>query len=124
MDKKEIFYPVHLQGTICWLPPHRPDKKRFAPGINFRALAGFTGDYSGPYMTVLVNYSYAPIGNSLDCNKVRLHFGVLNGNNDEIKRLSKNCEVLILEAYKVIAVCRDIHAADSGNGTMEAEWLE
>lgn len=124
MNKKNNQYSVHFLGEICWLPPHKPERKMFQPMTNFRALGKFTSDFSEPEMTVLINYSSFHLHNSPNCHKVRLHFAFLNGKVDEINRLSKNCEVLILDAYKVIAVCRNIRLSESGAEKMEDEWLE
>ncbi len=100
-------YPVQFVGVICWLPPHNPDRQRFSPGKSFVAIARFTSDLSGPVLEARVNYSPFPLSQN-ECFKVRLHYRVLKGKDAEIRRLARNTEVLIMDAYKVIAVCRNI----------------
>jgi hypothetical protein len=46
----------------------------------------------------------------------------LEGRGDEIPKLAKNTEALIMDAYKVIAVCRNISLPDFLAGNMDEEW--
>jgi hypothetical protein len=117
-------FPVHFLGVIHWLPPYKPDRKRFPSKTNFRALAKFTSDFSMQEMTVLVNYSPFPVDNSNNDFDVRLHFDFLEGENNEISRLCKKCEVLIMDAYMVIAVCRNISLPKSPNQYLDDVWVE
>jgi hypothetical protein len=116
-------FPVHLLGVIHWLPPYRSERKRFPAKTNFRALVKFTSDFSLQEMTALVNYSPYPLDNSNDF-EVRLHFAFLEEKKDEIDRLSKKCEVLLLDAYMVIAVCRNISVPESPNQYLDDVWVE
>ncbi len=99
--------PVHFTGIICWLPTHRPGKIRFPPDYKFLAVAKFTSDFSAPDMDAVVSYSPFQESNT-ECYKVRLYFRLLEEREDEIRRLARNSEILIMDAYKVIAVCRNI----------------
>jgi hypothetical protein len=113
-------FPVQFTGTICWLPTHRPGKIRFPPAYKFLAAAKFTSDFSAPDMDAVVSYS--PFQeSSAECYKVRLYFRLLEGREDEIRRLAKNTEILIMDAYKVIAVCRNISLSESKQ-MMDDEW--
>lgn len=104
-------FPVHLVGKIFWLPAHRPEKSPFPPETIFRALAKFTSDFTPSY-TVLVSYS--SIGFEQGFHDVRLN--VTFGKIDDIQRLAKNSEFIIMDGYKVIAVCRNLtYVARSGN---------
>jgi hypothetical protein len=114
-------FPVHLNGIICWLPVHRSGKIRFAPSQKFLAIGIFTSDFSTPMIEVVVNYSPFQESN-MECYKVRLFFRTLEGRQNEIKRLAKNSEILIMDAYKVIAVCRNISIPDSKQ-MIDDEWF-
>lgn len=111
---------VHFIGVICWLPPHRPEKPRFRPGVSFTAIARFTSDLDGPVWEANINYSPFPLQNDV-CYKVRLHYHALQGKEDEIKRLARYTEILIMDAHKVIAVCRNI-SVSSSQVNMTDEW--
>ena len=117
-------FPVHVIGDICWLPPHKPNQNRFPPAINFRALAKFTSNYSAPDMTALVNYSPVEVSDQNKCFKVRLYFSFLEGKEGTIRQLTRNCEVILLDSYKVIAVCRNISLPDTENIFLEDEWIK
>lgn len=103
MDKR----PAQFLGVIYWLIPHKPGKKRFPPSVNFTAIARFTSNLSGPVLEADVNYSPFPIFEDT-LFRVRLHFHTLVGKNDEIKRLARYTEILVMDGHKVIAICRDI----------------
>jgi hypothetical protein len=114
-------YPAHFIGIICWLPLHKIERARFSSGQGFVAVARFTSNLSGPVLEALVNYS--PIPELLNgCYKVRLHFRTLDGKEDEIRKLAKNTEILIMDAYKVIAVCRNISLPNFPVINMNDEW--
>jgi hypothetical protein len=113
-------FPVHLLGIIHWLPL----RKRFPAKTNFRALGKFTSDFSLQEMTALVNYSPYPLDNCTNDFEVRLHFAFLEGKKDVIDHLSKKCEVLLLDAYMVIAVCRNISLPESPNQYLDDAWVE
>lgn len=100
-------HPVHFIGVICWLPPHKPEKQRFPPGETFLAIARFTSDFSGPVLEARINYSQFPLLQDA-CYRVRLHYRTLEGKCDEIKKLARYTEILIMDGHRVIAVCRDI----------------
>jgi hypothetical protein len=105
-------YPVQFIGVICWLPPHKPDRQRFPPGEQFTAIARFTSDLSGPVLEARVNYSPFPLSQE-DCFEVRLHYHTLINKDDEIKRLARYTEILIMDGHRVIAVCRNISVPNS-----------
>ena len=109
-------------GVICWLPPHKPDRKRFPPAVNFRAFSKFTSKFPAPDVDALVNYSPYPIDDQNTCFNVRLHYAFLEEN--EIKRLIKYCEVILMDSYQVIAVCRNIALPDKKNIFLEDEWIK
>lgn len=114
-------YPVHFTGLIYWLPPHKVERIRFPPGQGFVAVARFTSDLSGPVREALVSYS--PISVLLhEYYEVRLHFRTLNGHENEARKLAKNTEILIMDSYKVIAVCRNLSVPDFGSVYMNDEW--
>ncbi len=114
--------PVHFTGIICWLPTHRVGKIRFPPDNKFLAIAKFTSDFSAPDMDAVVSYSPFPESNA-ECYKVRLYFRLLEGREDEIKRLGRNSEIMIMDAYKVIAVCRNISIPTSKQ-LMDDPWSD
>ena len=114
-------HPVHFVGVICWLPPHNPDRQRFQPSANFVAIARFTSDLSGPVLEAGINYSPFPLQQK-ECFKVRLHYRTLVGKNlDEIKKLARYTEILIMDGHRVIAVCRNISVPDS-QINLDDEW--
>lgn len=113
-------YPAQFIGVICWLPPHRPGKERFLPGVNFTAIARFTSDLSAPVLEADINYSPFPLLDDV-CFRVRLHYRRLVGKEDEIKRLARYTEILIMDGHRVIAVCRNISVPDS-QINLEDEW--
>ena len=113
-------YIAHFIGVICWLPPHRPEKPRFLPGVNFTAIARFTSHLEGPVLEANINYSPYALQDDV-CFKVRLHYHALEGKEDEMKRLAKYTEILIMDAHKVIAVCRNI-SIPSSQVNMTDEW--
>lgn len=115
-------HPVHFVGVICWLPPHNPDRERFQPGETFVAIARFTSNLSGPVLEAGVNYSPIPLAQG-ECFKVRLHYRTLEGKSDEIKRLARYTEILIMDGHRVIAVCRNISIPDS-KINLEDEWSQ
>jgi hypothetical protein len=120
VDKLMQKYPTHFIGIICWLPTHRIGKKRFPPSLNFTAIARFTSDLSGPTLEADINYSPFPVVDD-GCFKVRLYYRTLVGKNDEIKRLARYTEILIMDGHKVIAVCRNISLPDSPI-SIDDEW--
>lgn len=75
-------------------------------------------------MTALVNYSPYPLDNFANVFEVRLHFAFLEERKAEIDRLSKECEVLLVDAYMVIAVCRNISVPESPNQYLDDVWVE
>jgi hypothetical protein len=111
---------VHVIGVICWLPPHKPERPRFPPGESFRALGVFTSDHSSAW-TLAFNYSPILLEGQHDCYQVRLNFASLDEKRDEIKRLSKNAEVIIQDGYKVVAVCRNIQMPEIET-FMDSPW--
>lgn len=114
-------YPVQIEGIICWLPPHKPERPRFPSNTPFLAITRFTSDLCADVLEAIIYYS--PHRESMeDCYKVRLHFVSLDGKWEEIKRLSKNSEILIMDAYKVIAVCRNITLPVSPGTLLDNEW--
>lgn len=114
-------HPVHFVGVICWLPPHKSSRKRFPPSEIFVAIARFTSDLSGPVLEAGVNYSPFPLAEK-ECFRVRLHYRTLMGKNlDEIERLARYTEILIMDGHRVIAVCRNIAVPDS-HINLEDEW--
>jgi len=105
-------YPAQFIGVICWLPPHRPGKQRFQAGQAFLAIARFTSDLSGPVLEARVNYSPFLLPQE-SCFRVRLHYRTLVDKNNEIKRLARYTEILIMDGHRVIAVCRNISVPNS-----------
>jgi hypothetical protein len=114
--------PVHLVGVICWLPPHKPERPKFPPGESFRALGVFTSDHSSGW-TVAFNYAPVSLDGKSECYQVRLYFAFLDNKRDEIKRLSKNTEVIIQDGHKVIAVCRNIQIPET-EILMDSPWID
>jgi hypothetical protein len=115
-------YPVHLVGTIYWLPPHKQGRVKFPPGHKFIAIARFTSDLSGSTLEAVVSYS--PFQeDDIECYQVRLSYRMLGEHKEELERLAKNTEILIMDAYRVIAVCRDIAIPQSGL-MIDDEWTD
>jgi hypothetical protein len=113
-------FPIHLIGGICWLPPEKSNQKIKPPNTVFRALGKFTSNLIIS-TTVLVNYSPIALSESWRCYKVRLNFAFLSQN--EVERLMINTEVLIMDGYKVIAICRNIRRPILENSKMDDEWV-
>ncbi|MBI9047485.1 MAG: hypothetical protein JEZ06_23570 [Anaerolineaceae bacterium] len=111
---------IQIIGTICWLPPHKPNRKRFPPDFPFLAIGRFTSDLSGDVLETYVNYSPS-CENDNSCFKVRLHYRTLEGKKEELEKKVKNSEVLIMDAYKVIAVCRNLSIPDDV-GFIDDNW--
>jgi len=124
-------YPIQIIGIICWLPSHNPNGQRFKfkPAQNFLAITRFTRNLSGPDLNLsgpgletLVNYSPYP-ENQWDCFKVRLYYRNLEGKkDDEIEKLIKYSDILIMEGYKVIAICRNLSVSGPSSGNMDGNW--
>jgi hypothetical protein len=112
---------VQFVGVICWLPPHNSERERFPPGQSFLAIARFTSDLAGPVLEAWVNYSPFPLSQD-QCFNVRLHFRTPAGKDAEIRRLARYTEVLIMDAHRVIAVCRKISVPESSSMHLEDEW--
>jgi hypothetical protein len=110
-------YPIHLTGSIYWLPSHRPGKPRFPTETIIRALAKFTADFTPSY-TVLISYSSTISSQGL--YEVRLSFPF--GDVDVIRRQFSKSELLIMDAYKVIAVCRDLNDKVRSGAKMDDSW--
>ena len=99
--------PVHILADIYWLPTHNPERSENFPPNGFRTLSFFTSDFSTGW-TVHINYSKDSLQGQANCYRVRLFFYFLDEKRDELKRLTKNAEVLIMDGFKVIAVCRNL----------------
>jgi hypothetical protein len=117
-------YPVHLLGIICWLPQHNPSRKRFEPNKYFVALIKFTSNFCSPDYEAIISYSpYKARDFQGDCFEARLHFpGILKNQEEKIKQLSRNSELLILDSYIVIAVCKRIKVPVPPSGYLDEEW--
>ena len=99
--------PIHIIADVHWISPHIPKYfETFSPG-NFRIPSFFTSDFSIGW-TVEVNPSKVSLADQADWYPVRLFFYALDEKRDEIKRLSKNANLLIMAGYEVIAVCRNL----------------
>src|SRR5574340_115935 len=110
-------FPIHLLGNIFWLPPHRPEKPLFPPETSFRTLAKFTSDF-GPSHTALVSYS--SIISEYGFHEVRIN--ITFGKIDDIQSLEKNSELILLNGYQVIAVCRDLLLVAFNGNRMDDPW--
>jgi hypothetical protein len=111
-------FQIHLVGKIFWLPHHKPEKSPFPTETIFRALAKFTSDFMPSY-TVLVSYSSTVNGQEFHDVRLNIPFGDI----DDIQKLAKNTEILIMDGYKVIAICRNlIFTANSGKN-MGDSWI-
>jgi hypothetical protein len=110
-------FPVQLIGTIYWLPSHKPGRIQFPPDTIFRVSVRFTSDFS-PSFSAVVRYS------SKSCatggNPVRLSFPFVEGLN-RLTELTRNSEILLIDGYKVIAVCRELKLY-TGNAKMGDAW--
>lgn len=114
-------YSVQVKGLLCWVPSHEPERPRFPPNTFFLAIARFTSDLCADVLEAMINYSPHKELQG-DCYKVRLHFVSLDGKDEEIKRLSKNSEILIMDAHKVIAVCHNISLPVLPGTFLDDEW--
>lgn len=112
---------AHFVGVICWLPAHKPERQRFQAGEIFVAIARFTSDLAGPVREASINYSPISLSTVGECFDVRLHFRTLEGRRDEIEKLARYTEILIMDGHKVIAVCRNIIIPNS-KIYLEDEW--
>ena len=94
--------------------------RRFDPATNFRALARFTSHFSLAF-TVVVNFSPNLMKDG-QCHRVRLNLAFAKWS--DIEKLSHNSEVLIMDSYKVIAVCRNLTVVEPNAGKMGDSWLD
>jgi len=116
-------YPIHIEGIICWLPPHTKGRSRFSPNKYFVALARFTSNLRGPDREAIVSYSpYLCDEDQKDCFNVRLHFFSLRKKENEIKKLIKNSELILMDSYIVIAVCRNLILPKANSLFLDDEW--
>jgi hypothetical protein len=113
-------FPVHFTGVICWLPTHRAEKLKFPPNYKFLTMAKFTSDLSAADLDAVVSFSPYQTFNT-ECYNVRLYFNTLEGHEDELRRLGRNSEIILMDAYKVIAVCRNIAIPESQQ-MMDDPW--
>ena len=112
--------PIHLMGEIYLLPPYMQERSRLASNTNFRALARFTSDFSLAF-TIVVNFS-PDLMKDRQCHRVRLNLAFAKWS--DIEKLSHNSEVLIMDSYKVIAVCRNLTVVEPNAGKMGDNWLD
>lgn len=116
-------HPIHIQGIICWLPPSKPGRSHFPPEYPFLAQAIFTSDLHAPTMRdAFINYSPDRCCEPGECFKVRICFMSLIGQDEELNRLVKNSELIIMDSYKVIAVCRKLSLAISSGYIEDEGW--
>lgn len=111
--------PVHLTGKIFWLPPHRPEKPLFSAETIYRALGKFTADFSVSY-TVLFSYSSATLAQGF--HNVRINCAFFD--STLLPNLIRNSEILIMDGYRVLAVCRQLTVVAERNQKMGDQWLE
>jgi hypothetical protein len=109
--------PIHLLGLIYWLPSYHPEQPSFPPGVNFRAYGKITTDFTLSY-TVLVNYS--PQTDSQGFSKVRINIPF--GKRDDISKISKHSEIIILDGPRVISICRNLYSPGETGGMMGDSW--
>lgn len=93
---------VQITAEIVWILDEYREK--FQPGKAFKSYAKFTSNFSSSF-TAVVSY-YGTIDGQLQFHKVRLSFPFAM--DEEIKNLSRNTEILLLDAYKVYAICRNV----------------
>jgi len=96
-------FSVQLLGVIHWLPSHKPGRVQFPPDTPFRISVRFTSDFAPIYSAVVI-YLLGP--DTSGRNPVRLSFPFENKNR--IAELARNSEILLMDGYKVIAVCREL----------------
>jgi hypothetical protein len=109
--------PIHLLGRVYWLPSHHPERPSFYPGVNFRAYGKITTDFDLSY-TVLINYS--PQTDDQGFNKVRVNIPIAS--QEDISRITRHSEIIILEGPRVVAVCRNLYPPRESDGKMGDRW--
>lgn len=110
-------FTIQLIGEICWFIPN--EKERFPPGHVFRAFAKFTSDFN-PSFSVVMNYF--PFEQAKNVGyQVRLSFPFAQ--EFEIQKLASRTEIIILDGYKVLAICRQIQLIDDNKKKMGDPWI-
>lgn len=95
---------VYLTGIITWVLTSKSPSPKFNPNEIFRALAKFSSDWK-PSLTVVVNYSPYPLLRK-NTYQVRLSFPFFD--RAEVVTLSKSSDLIILDSYKVLAICKEL----------------
>ena len=93
---------IQLVCKLNWVPPYINARDRFAPEISFRTYGVFTSDFEATY-TVEVRYSK-------DCVD-GFHTAILEipfADANILKRLSRQTNIILMDSYRVIAVCKEI----------------
>lgn len=111
-------FPVHIVGRIYWLPPHKLAKPLFTAETVHRALGKFTSDFTVAY-TVLFSYSSSTLEQGF--HNVRLNFTFCE--STLLHKLVKNSEILIMDGFKVIAVCRNLTIIENPIEKMGDRWV-
>lgn|GEM_PF-3487782 len=114
--------PVHILADIYWLPPHKPESPRIHPRTSFRTVSFFTSDFSSGW-TVEAKVSKNSLLNQTDSFSAKLFFYFLDEKRDEIRQLSKNAEVLIMDGFHVAAVCRNLRIPET-EIFMDSPWID
>ena len=91
-----------LKCKLHWVPPHTNARDRFAPKKLFRTYGVFTSDFKATY-TVEVRFSENCVDGFHDAT-LEIPFAELN----VLKRLLKQTNIVLMDGYKVIAVCKEI----------------
>lgn len=93
---------VQLVCKLHWVSPHMNARDRFAPEKLFRTYGVFTSDFDASY-TVEVRFSENCVDGFHDAT-LEIPFTELN----VLKRLLKHTNIVLMDGYKVIAVCKEI----------------
>ena len=110
--------PTQLFGQVCWLPSHTPGKQKFLPKIVYRVGAKFTSNINYDF-SVLVSYSEFDQEKN-GCYPVRLYFPFLDWG--QVEKFSYNAEVLLMDGFMIIGVCRNLIFNTKKNGSLGDTW--
>lgn len=110
---------AHLTGIIYWVSPHKTLGKKFVPGKSYRALAKLTFDWDLSY-TVSFNFAPYPVYTK-NSNFVRLSLPFVE--DEKIFAKCKQADVVILDGYSVIAICKELEVAPLGTH-MGDDWTK
>lgn len=97
---------LEIRCKLHWVPPFENGKDKFHPNKEFRTNCKFTSDFL-PNYTVVVNCSDE--GNETFFNAI---LNIPFAESDELLRLITRSDLVVMDAYKVIAICKKLEVLE------------